>query len=128
MAGFFRLDSALIPPKKPENDGISTRATVVRVIDGDTFVVSWNGHPVRIRPIAVWVEDGSKADERATKYLQQFVGHAIKVLVPTDEIKSVFDVFSYDRVLAWCWPLDDDESINEAIVRNGWGTAEKPKK
>jgi len=48
--------------------------------------------------------------------------------VPTTDAKNVFSVLTFDRVLAWAWPENDDESLNEAIVRNGWGTTEKPKK
>jgi hypothetical protein len=68
------------------------------------------------------------ADGNAADYMRQFVGSPIAVWIPTDEATSVFDLLTFDRVLAWCWAAGEEESINEAIVRMGWGTTEKPKK
>jgi len=116
------------PPKKPTGHGISTRGTMTRVIDGDTVEMNWFGRSVKIRLLACWVDDGSEDDRAAAEFLQQFIGQSLIVWVPTTEAKNVFSVLTFDRVLAWIWSADDEESINEAIVRNGWGTAEKPKK
>ena len=115
-------------PRKPDGYGISTRATIVRIVDGDTFECMWFGRSVKIRLLGCWVLDGSAADENAADYMRQFVGSPIAVWIPTDEATSVFDLLTFDRVLAWCWAAGEDESINEAIVRMGWGTTEKPKK
>jgi len=74
-----------------------------------------------------WVEDGSKSDKKAAKYLSQFISHPVIVWIPTDEATSVFDLITFDRILAWVWPKFDDESVNETLVRLGFATAEKPK-
>jgi hypothetical protein len=34
---------------------------------------------------------------------------------------------TFARFLAWLWDPQGDETVNEAIVRYGWGTTEKPK-
>lgn len=72
--------------------------------------------------------DGSVSDDHAAEYLRQFIGHPIAVWIPTDSATSVFDLLTFDRVLAWVWAAGDEESINEALVRLGWATTEKPKK
>lgn len=115
-------------PKKPDGYGISTRATIVRIVDGDTFECSWFGRSVKIRLLDCWVLDGSVQDKAAEEYLKQFVDKPISVWIPTTESKSLFDVLTFDRVLAWAWAAGEDESINESIIRMGWGTTEKPKK
>ena len=114
-------------PKKPDGYGISTRATIVRIVDGDTFECSWFGRSIKIRLLGCWVLDKSAADDQAEQYLRQFVGKPIAVWIPTDEAKSIFDVLTFDRVLAWCWVAGEEESINESLVRLGWATEEKPK-
>ena len=115
------------PPRKPDGIGVSTRATVVRVLDGDTIEVSWYGRKLKLRLLDCWVLDDSVADNHAAEFLRQFVGKPVIVLLPTDQVDSLLNLVSFNRILAWIWPLDDDESLNEAIIRNGWGTREKPK-
>jgi len=116
------------PPKKPAGYGIATRGTLTRVIDGDTFEVDWFGRSVKIRLVDCWVVDGSDDDHKAAEFLRQFIAKSLTIWVPTTDAKNVFSVVTFDRVLAWVWPENDDESLREAIVRNGWGTAEKPNK
>jgi len=113
-------------PKKPESRGIDTKATLTRVIDGDTFECTWLGRKVKVRLLSCWVKDKTTPDYQAARYLRQFIGQELIIRVPTEEATTVFDLVSFDRVLAWAWLPDEDESINQALVRMGWATEEKP--
>jgi hypothetical protein len=130
-------------PSKPNYRGVSTIVIPNRIIDGDTIVCDWlPGDEVRVRLDRCWVEDGSEMDERAAKYLEQYMGKRLWCVLRTDvdakgrpipdDVGLVFRVGerrTFNRFLAWLWePGDEPESINEALVRLGWATEEKPKK
>jgi hypothetical protein len=127
-------------PKKPDYRGISTIITPTRIIDGDTIVADWLGEEIRIRLDDCWVADGTELDDRAADYLRQFFGKPLQAVLRTDvdengspvsesigPMMRIMKRTTFARFLAWLWDPQGDETVNEAIVRYGWGTTEKPK-
>ena len=82
-------------------------------------------------------------DDRAAEYLEKnYFGKRLWAVLRTDVdgrgnpipddaglITRISERKTFNRFLAWLWePGSDEESINEALVRLGWATTERPKK
>jgi endonuclease YncB( thermonuclease family) len=110
--------------------GITARASVDRIIDGDTLVVhvEW---PVTIRLADCWAPEIRKDD---------YEGHAAKnaltdILPPgsdcvlnvrSDRADNLGDLLTFGRVLADVWSAGDQVSASERMVVGGYATKEKP--
>jgi hypothetical protein len=113
----------------------------VRIIDGDTIVLDWFGdQELRGRLDRCWVEDGTPMDERAAEYLMQFSGKPLDCVIRTDVddkgrlvsqdaglLSRLVQRFTFQRALIWLWEPGEDESINDALIRMGFATLNKPK-
>ena len=113
--------------RKPPELGLTARAVVKRVVDGDTIDVELR-LPCRIRLIDTWAaEDETRKGQRASKQMELMAPAGAKVIVqiPTSEANSVKDVFTFGRVLGWVWREGDEESLNSLMVRSGHATEAK---
>lgn len=117
------------------NDTESNAATIVKIIDGDTYKVSYNGKTENIRLIGIDTPESranSKAKKDAKKTgvnvkaittLGKQATQYIKSLIePGDQIKIEFDVQErdrYGRILGYVY-LEDGTFLNEKIIREGY--------
>ena len=111
--------------------GITARAEVERVVDGDTVDVVLR-IPVRVRLLNCWAPEtrgfdaveGAKAKSQLEKMLP--MGCRVVVHVPTAQVDAMSGVFTFGRVLAEIYHPMDDESISQQMVRTGLATEAKP--
>ncbi|MBL8815240.1 MAG: hypothetical protein JNL58_04360 [Planctomyces sp.] len=125
---------------QPPPTGLTTHATVTRVIDGDTVEVEIR-HRVRVRLLDCWCQE-SKADPRlpedqreqakarglaAKQHLHdQCEGKEVILYVPTDGSGDMSRIWTMGRVLGRVWVAGSDKSLNELQVESGHATTEKP--
>lgn len=113
--------------RKPPELGLTARAVIKRVVDGDTLDVELR-LPCRVRLIDTWASEDETSDGKlASKQLELMAPEGAKVIVqiPTSEANSIKDVFTFGRVLGWVWRDGDEESLNSLMVRSGHATEEK---
>lgn len=111
------------------------RATVIRVVDGDTLKVNYLGRPENVRLIGIDTpecRDNEKARrDSARGHLRlravlslgmRAKSHVQSLVKPGEDVKLEFDVRQrdkYGRLLAYVY-LPDGRLLNEAIVRAGY--------
>ena len=89
-------------------------AEVVRVVDGDTIVVSQDGSEYRVRYILIDTpEQGEPLYNEATKLNQLLIGRQTIYL-----LKDVSETDRYDRLLRYVY-TQDGLLVNAEIVRQG---------
>lgn len=110
--------------------GITARATIERVIDGDTVDVELT-IPVRVRLLECWAPElhgeNKTAGEQAKQQLETLLPPKSRVHlhVPTGEVDAMADVFTFGRALGHIYRYGDDESISQLLVGMGLATREK---
>ncbi len=97
--------------------------TVMRVIDGDTFVVSMNDKPVTVRLLGIDTPETVHPNKpvecfgrEASEYLTYLINQHELVLV-LDPTQGAYD--KYGRLLAYAY-LPDGRSVNEILLRDGF--------
>lgn len=129
---FFFL--CLISCNKDETTTSDT-ATVIKVIDGDTYKINFNGKAESVRLIGIDTPESranikAKKDARKSgesvkeitalgKQATQYVKSLIK---PGDKIKIEFDVQDrdrYGRILGYVY-LENGTFLNEKIIKDGY--------
>ncbi len=94
--------------------GAAQAAQVVRVVDGDTIVVSQAGTEYRVRYILIDTpEQGEPFYNEATKLNQLLIGGQTVYL-----LKDVSETDPYDRLLRYVY-TQDGLLVNAEIVRQG---------
>lgn len=110
--------------------GITARATVDRVIDGDTLDV-FLMIPVRVRMLDCWAPEIHGVEKpkgvKAKKMLERLApsGSQVVVHVPTSEVDALSGVLTFGRVLGSVYRKDESESLSEMMVASGLATKEK---
>jgi micrococcal nuclease len=102
----------------------SSRARVVRVVDGDTILVSVDGREERVRYIGVDTPETVKPNTPVQCYGKKAsaFNHA---LVEGREVRLVADAEKrdrYGRLLAYVYRADDGLFVNAELVRRGYAT------
>jgi endonuclease YncB( thermonuclease family) len=111
--------------------GITARATIDRVVDGDTVDVNLM-IPVRVRLRDCWAPETrgeeKEAGEAAKAQLERIIprGVQVHVHVPTGEADAMTDVLTFGRALGDIYRLGDDESVAQLLVGLGFATDRKP--
>lgn len=109
--------------------GITARATVDRVIDGDTLDVHLM-IPVRVRLLNCWAPElhEANAGPAAKEALETIAppGSALHLHVPTQQADAMIDVLTFGRVLGEAYLDGDDDSLSHHMVSLGYATREKP--
>lgn len=119
--------------------GVQARATVTRVIDGDTLVCSIHW-PVTIRLLDCWAHE-TRGDHKflglaATSHLRTLLGYPGKtceacghtahtpiiVDVRTNEADSFGDILTFGRVLGQIYREGDEDSVSDMMIRDGFAT------
>lgn len=110
--------------------GLTARATVERVIDGDTVDVLVR-IPVRVRLLDCWAPEvhGAEANKgkRSKSQLETLlpVDSHVTLQVPTANVDALSGVFTFGRVLGNVWRQGDDESVSQLMVGMGMATQHK---
>lgn len=110
--------------------GLTARAIVDRVIDGDT-IAALITLPVTVRLIDCWapeIRGEQKPQGQIAKALLQKMapaGSPVHLQVPTTHVDALAGVFTFGRVLGHVWRPGDDESLSELMVAAGAATREK---
>lgn len=118
------------------NPSWTTRATVTKVVDGDTLDVEIK-RTIRIRLIDCWAPE-SKIDARVPESERAAAkqagiaskahltllaqGQPVIVQIPTDPDGTVSKSITLNRVLGNVWLLNDQESLSEKQVASGFAT------
>jgi micrococcal nuclease len=134
----FGIVVVLIFPFPLDGAGAEDRATVVKVIDGDTLDVLVDGRTRRIRLIGVDTSELHESDKlirdatrsRCTETELQGLGaeamqFVLRVLSPGDAVRLEYGPQRYDdykRVLAFVW-LPDGRLLNELLLCEGYAQA-----
>jgi endonuclease YncB( thermonuclease family) len=111
--------------------GLTARATVDRVIDGDTIDVSLV-LPIRVRLLDCWAPEMRGEDKLAGEDAKIFVESLLAnrdqvvISIPSGQATAMGDVLTFGRVLAHIYVGDD--SLAELVVGAGLATREKVKK
>ena len=116
----------------PAAVGNREKAEFVRVVDGDTIIVNYNGEKTRVRLIGINSpesvhEDGSKNTQEgrdASAFLKEY-------LADTSYVWLEFDVEAkdqYERALAYVWMSAEgtdisEDMLNGIIVKKGYAEA-----
>lgn len=118
-----------LPAKHPPL-GLTSRATVKRVIDGDTIevVVTW---PVRIRMKDCWAPE-MRGEERpkgiiSKAHLESLIpeGSPVVFHVASSEATSLGDLLTFGRVVANVWRKGDATSLSQIMVDDGLASETK---
>ena len=110
--------------------GLTARATVDRVIDGDTVAVSLH-LPAVIRLKDCWAPeltgDSAEAGQDARNALVDLLDppNEIVVSIPTGDANSLSDIMTFGRVVGDIWRPGMDRSVSHEMVALGHATAEK---
>lgn len=110
--------------------GLTARAAVIRVVDGDTVDVMLM-LPARVRLIDCWAPEITGAEklkgQAAKEQLEKMapVGSRVRVHVPTGEADALGDVLTFNRVLGHMWREGDEASLSELMVAAGMATVSK---
>lgn len=118
---------------KPEL-GLTTKATVVRVIDADTIEVAvTRTFHVRLKDLLA-AEKNTPEGKLAKEWVSQQLpnGTEITLFIPANKPEKLMDINTFDRLLGYIWFKVKDAYINLAdyIVDNKYGryliSGEKP--
>lgn len=138
---FLAFAVALVADHKAPEPSWTTRAKVLRVIDGDTLEVEIR-RVVRVRMLDCWAPE-SKQDPRVpeiNRLMQKAKGQASKtnlirladgqdvtVQIPLDSDGDIAKSMTMGRVLGHVWLVDHPEkSLSVQQVEAGHATTEKP--
>lgn len=111
--------------------GITARAHVARVIDGDTVEVELRW-PVRIRMRDCYAPEltGSEkpAGEAAKQHLERILTSDQSVIVKIDSghADNLADLMTFGRVLGSIYPHDSSLTAAQMMIAAGHATKEKP--
>lgn len=109
--------------------GLCLPATVVRVIDGDTLVVSFGSERKwHVRLIDCWcAERNTEEGKRAKKTAEEFVkGKEVSVYIPVQEDPKnlLSEILSMGRVLGHVY-VDERTTLAHLLVTAGVASKEK---
>ena len=124
LAAFFANRMEDIKPDKAELESYS----VIRVVDGDTFVIEDNGIEKKVRLIGVDAPESVAPDD----YLQEsgkqnteegiIVSHFVKDLIENKTVYLEYDAAredKYGRVLAYVY-LEDGRMLQDILLEKGY--------
>ena len=98
-------------------------AQVVRVIDGDTVVVSIDGREESIRLLGIDTPESVDPSAPVECFGQEASRHTQALLPPDTDVHLVRDVEArdrYSRLLAYVYRADDGTFVNLRLLRDGF--------
>lgn len=111
--------------KQPRADAspVESNATVTRVVDGDTIVVSINGGEDKVRLIGVDTPETKKPNTPVECFGKEASAHMEELLPPGTPVRLERDAEQrdrYDRLLAYVYRSDDGLFVNLAMAQDGY--------
>ena len=109
----------------PSPSASTDHATVVRVVDGDTVILSFaGGYPERVRLIGIDTPETVKPDTPVQCWGPQASTHLKHLLPPGTQLRVSRDTVlrdKYGRLLLYLWRVSDGLFVNLEIGKDGWG-------
>ena len=99
------------------------RATVVRVVDGDTIVAHINGHDEHVRLLGIDTPETHKPDSPVECFGPEAAAHLESLLPKGTVVRLVRDVEArdrYDRLLAYVYRDNDGLFVDLVMVADGY--------
>ena len=103
--------------------GVDGRATLTRVVDGDTLVVSVAGRDERVRLIGIDTPESVKPGSPVECFGKEAAGHLASLLPEGTALRLVGDVEQRDRfgrLLAYVYREHDGLFVNAVMARDGF--------
>ena len=100
-----------------------SRATVTRVVDGDTIHVAINGRDETVRLIGIDTPETVDPRQPVGCFGKEASNHTKELLPKGTAVRLVRDVEArdrYDRLLAYVYRVDDGLFVNLALARDGY--------
>ena len=100
-------------------------ATVTRVVDGDTIIVSLDGRSERVRLIGIDTPETVSPVKPVQCYGKQASDHMKALLPPGTAVQLVRDVEArdvYGRLLAYVYRRSDDLFVNLELATDGYAS------
>lgn len=112
-----------IVKSEEENNNFSTQTLyeVVRVVDGDTIIVKYNGEDVRVRMIGIDTAESVHPDESKNTQEGKNASDYTKQMLTDKKVALEFDVQQkdkYGRFLAYVYL--DGKMYNKTLLENGY--------
>jgi endonuclease YncB( thermonuclease family) len=110
--------------------GITARASVIRVIDGDTIEVAVHW-PLVIRLKDCWAPEvrgpESPQGKKSKSHLENLLapGDAIVFNIESKAADSLGDVLSFGRVIGQVWRPGEDSSVSDLMIDAGFASRTK---
>ena len=123
LVGFAGCQSASSPGPTPRSVGVDGRATLVRVVDGDTIVVGLAGREERVRLIGIDTPESVRPRTAVECFGKEASGHLASLLPPGTPVRLVGDVEPrdrYGRLLAYVYREPDGLFVNAVMARDGF--------
>lgn len=123
VVGLAGCRSAASPGPTSASLAVDGRATLVRVVDGDTIVVSVAGRDERVRLIGIDTPESVKPGSAVECFGKEASGHLAWLLPQGTRVRLVGDVEQrdrYGRLLAYVYREADDLFVNAAMARDGF--------
>lgn len=115
-------------PYPVEDFAEDTAYEVIRVIDGDTVDIKYEGEPIRIRMIGIDTPEVDSPYTDLEPYGEE-ASNFTKNLLLGESVYLRFDgdrTGRHDRTRAYLYRAPDGLFVNLEIVRQGYGEADKP--
>ncbi len=123
LVGLAGCQSAASPGATSPSLAVDGRATLVRVVDGDTIVVSVAGRDERVRLIGIDTPESVKPGSAVECFGKEASGHLASLLPEGTVVRLVGDVEQrdrYGRLLAYVYREADGLFVNAAMARDGF--------
>lgn len=106
--------------------GLSLRAKVTRVIDGDTVVATLE-IPVNVRLKDCWApEMNSEGGVESKKAMEDLaLGKDVAVHVDTTKANNLSDLFSFGRIVADITVTGDEKTVSQKMIDAGYAMKTK---
>ena len=98
---------------------------VIKVVDGDTIQIMFNGKKERLRLIGIDTPESVHSDESKNTEEGRIASEYVKTFLEGKYVTLEFDVEErdqYDRLLAYVYL--DGEMVNKKIIRDGYASLE----
>ena len=127
--GFLALPQRERKCRHPEL-GVTARASVKRVIDGDTVELELRW-PVTVRLKDCWAPEVRGAESSKGRESAEFLrgllppGRGVVVSIASSHANDLGDLMSFSRVVGHVWIPGDDESLSQIMVGAGMAKERK---
>ena len=117
----FTTTSGFYPEGTAESGSLEGPFRVVRVVDGDTIIVDYNGQDTRVRLIGVDTPESVHPDASRNTAAGESASAYTKALLTGKDVMLEFDegrYDKYDRMLAYVYL--DGEMVNATLIEKGY--------